>query len=138
MRRSAALAIAAGGIVGATCRWAAIELWPTGRGFPWAVFVVNVVGSFIVGVALAEEWDHPTWSLWARDAIGIGFCGGLTTFSTFAVETAGFLRDGRTSLAFTYVSASLAAAVCAAIAGAAARRRVGALSLPLEGPDDVR
>jgi CrcB protein len=108
-----------------------------GGGFPWAVFVVNVVGSFIVGVALAEESAHPTWNLWARDAIGIGFCGGLTTFSTFAVETAGFLRDDRISLAVTYLAASLVAAVCAAVAGAASRRRIGALALPLEGPDEA-
>jgi CrcB protein len=122
-------------MVGATCRWAALDLWPAGPGFPWTVFTVNVVGSFIVGIALAEEWTHPTWSVWARDAVGIGFCGGLTTFSTFAVETAGFLRDGRTGLAFTYAIASLLASVAAAIAGAASRRRVRALTLPLEGPD---
>ncbi len=137
MRRSAVLAIAGGGVVGATCRWAALDLWPAGHGFPWTVFAINVVGSFIVGIALAEEWTHPSWSVWARDAVGIGFCGGLTTFSTFAVETAGFLRDGRAGLAFAYAIASVLASVAAAIAGAATCRRVRALSLPLEGPDTV-
>jgi CrcB protein len=103
------------------------------HGFPWTVFAINVVGSFVVGVALAEEWAHPRWSIWARDAVGIGFCGGLTTMSTFAVETAGFLRDERVALASTYTVASLVAAVGAAFAGAGACRRVRALTLPLEG-----
>lgn len=133
MRRSSVAAIALGGVAGATCRWAALELWPVHDGFPWTVFVINVVGSFVVGVALAEEWTHPAWDVWARDLIGIGFCGGLTTMSTFAVETAGFLRDDRVGLAFTYTAASLAVAVAAAFAGAAACRRVRALTLPLEG-----
>lgn len=133
MRRTSVLAIAGGGVVGASCRWAALDLWPVRHGFPWTVFVINVVGSFVVGVALAEEWTHPTWSIWARDAVGIGFCGGLTTMSTFAVETAGFLRDDRVGLALTYAVASLVAAVAAAFAGAATCRRVRALALPLEG-----
>lgn len=133
MRRSAAAAIAAGGVFGATCRWAVLDVWPVGDGFPWAVFTVNVVGSFVVGVALAEEWRHPSWELWARDAVGIGFCGGLTTMSTFAVETARFVEDDRVALALTYAVASLAAAVVAAVAGALSCRRVRALTLPLEG-----
>jgi CrcB protein len=129
------MVIAVGGMVGATCRWAMLELWPAGHDFPWPIFVVNVVGSFVVGVALAEEARHPAWELWARDAIGIGFCGGLTTFSTFAVESADLLRDGRVSLASTYVFASVSAALLAAVVGAALWRRVGALRLPLEGPE---
>ena len=121
--------------MGATCRWGVIELWPTGRNFPWAVFAVNVIGSFVVGVALAEESLHPAWEWWARDAVGIGFCGGLTTFSTFAVEAAEFLRGGRSGMAAIYTTSSLIVAILAAVAGAATRRRVGALSLPLEGPE---
>jgi CrcB protein len=133
MRRSTAAAIGAGGVAGATCRWAALQLWPVGGGFPWPVFAINVIGSFVVGVALAEEWRHPTWELWARDAVGIGFCGGLTTMSTFAVETAHLLRDGRTSTAIAYTLGSLVAAIAAAVGGALSCRRVRALTLPLEG-----
>jgi CrcB protein len=67
--------------------------------------------------------------------VGIGFCGGLTTFSTFAVESAELLRDQRAALAAAYVGASVGAALLAAVAGAAVSRRVGALRLPLEGPE---
>lgn len=108
-------------------------MWAPRDGFPWTIFVVNVVGSFVVGIALAEEAAHPTWELIARYAVGIGFCGGLTTFSTFAVETATMLDDGRTALAATYIGASVAASIAAAVAGGLTRRRVGALRLPLEG-----
>lgn len=121
--------------MGATCRWAALQVWPVGHDFPWTVFAVNVIGSFVVGVALAEEWRHPRWELWARDAVGIGFCGGLTTMSTFAVETARFVEDDRVALAITYAVASLVAAVVAAVIGALSCRRVRALTLPLEGGD---
>jgi CrcB protein len=133
VRSKPAAAIALGAVVGATCRWGLLQVWPMRGGFPWTVFLINVVGSFVVGVALAEEIDHPTWELWIRDAIGIGFCGGLTTFSTFAVETASFLRDDRLPLALSYVGSSVVLAIVAAIAGAGTRRRVSSLQLPLEG-----
>jgi fluoride exporter len=103
-------------------------------GFPWPVFLLNVVGSAILGAALAEDLAHPRADVLLRDGIGIGFCGGLTTFSTFAVEVVDLSRDGRTGLAATYLVASVVVAIAAALAGAAAFRRVRALSLPLEGP----
>jgi CrcB protein len=133
MRNRSLVAIAVGGSVGASCRWALLELWPIGNGFPWTVFAINVVGSFIVGVALAEDALHPKWRTWARDAIGIGFCGGLTTFSTFAVETARFLRDDRLALAVSYTASSTVLSIAAAVAGALACRRVTGLTEPLEG-----
>jgi CrcB protein len=133
MRARGFVAIAVGGAVGASCRWGLIELWPVDGGFPWPVFAVNVVGSFVVGVALAEQALHPALRPWARDAIGIGFCGGLTTFSTFAVETAGFVRDDRWLLAATYTTTSAVLTIAAAVAGALACRRVAGLTQPLEG-----
>ena len=63
-----------------------IAAWPVGTGLPWTVFLLNCGGSFVLGVLLAEEWAHPRARLLLHDAGGIGFCGGLTTFSTYAVE----------------------------------------------------
>ena len=102
-------------------------------GFPWAVFAVNVAGSALVGVALAEEATHPRARLLLGDGLAVGFCGGLTTFSTLAVETADLARDGRGGLAVVYVVASVVAGIVAALAGAAAFRRTRALMLPVEG-----
>ena len=128
-----ALAIGLGGALGAAFRWWVLDATPVGDGFPWPVFAINVAGSALLGVVVAEEWRHPRARLALHDAAGIGFCGGLTTFSTFAVEVARFLHDGRIALAFSYSLSSVAAAVVAAVAGAAALRQLRALDMPLEG-----
>ena len=86
----------------------------------------------LLGVLLAEEWSHPRNRLLLHDAGGIGFCGGLTTFSTFALEVVDLTRDGDPSMAVVYAVASVAAAMAAVTAGAGALRRVRALQLPLE------
>ena len=130
--RSRAIAIAIGGILGASLRWAVIAATGPPAGFPWAVFAINVGGSAVLGAVLAEETRHAGRRLLLHDGIGIGFCGGLTTFSTFAVEVAGFLRTHRAGLAVTYMFASVVVGILAAVAGAAALRSVKALTLPLE------
>lgn len=131
MSRARAATIAAGGIAGAALRWAVVTTVAAGR-FPWPVLAVNVGGSFLLGVLLAEEWDHPKARLLLHDAGAIGFCGGLTTFSTFAVEVADLMRDGHAAIAGWYTLASVAGTVVAVVAGAATLRRVRALTLPLE------
>ena len=118
-------------MLGAGLRWAVLTLSPPGR-FPWPVLVINVVGSFLLGVVMAEEWAHPRRRLLLHDAAGIGFCGGLTTMSTFAVEVAELLRDDHPATAYGYVAASLAGGLLAVVAGAAVLHRARALTLPLE------
>lgn len=124
-------AVAAGGIVGAATRWAVVAASPMGD-FPWPVLAVNLAGSFLLGVVLAEEWTHPGAHLLLHDAAGIGFCGGLTTFSTFAVETAVLVDDGRAAAATVYGAVSVIGTLLAVLAGAGVLRRVRALTLPLE------
>lgn len=130
--RSSALAVAAGAAVGASMRWYVFTTVAVSGGFPWATFWINVAGSAGVGVVLAEEWRHPRHRILLRDAAGIGLCGGLTTFSTYAVEIANLLRAERVALAVGYGVASVAASLLAAVIGAASLRRVRALTLPLE------
>ena len=128
-----ALAIAAGGILGSAVRWAVIEALADPTGFPWPVFAINVAGSALLGAALAEEWAHPRARILLHDVVAIGFCGGLTTFSTFAVEVAGLGRAGRPELALVYVLASVVAGVAAGLLGAGMFRHVDALRRPVEG-----
>lgn len=99
---------------------------------PWPVFVINVVGSVLLGVLLAEEWPHSSLRVLLHDAGGIGFCGGLTTFSTFSVEVVNLTRAGQTAIAIVYTTLSLLAAIAGVVAGAAALRRLRAVALPLE------
>ena len=64
-------------------------------GFPWSTLVVNLAGSFLLGVAvtvMVERWS-PT--RFARPFVAIGFCGGFTTFSTMVVEAAQRGQHGR-------------------------------------------
>lgn len=79
------LAIAIAGGLGAALRYGLQVLWPArGTNLPRGVLVANIVGSFIAGFA-AGLLAH-TSTAWFVIVI-TGFCGGLTTFSTFAVET---------------------------------------------------
>lgn len=120
-----------GGIAGASLRWAVLTTVLPGR-FPWPVLAVNVAGSVLLGVLLAEEPTHPALRTLLHDAGAIGFCGGLTTFSTFALEVVNLVRAGDTALAAVYSGTSVAGALAGVVVGAAALRHVRAITLPLE------
>ena len=129
--RARAAAIAGGGAIGASCRWFVVQATGT-HAFPWPVLVVNVVGSFVLGVLLAEEPSHPRARIALHDIGAIGFCGGLTTFSTFAIEVVELIEQGRAGSALVYALASVFSTIAAVLAGAALLRRVRAIQLPLE------
>ena len=124
--------IAGGGIVGAALRWAILTSVASPGRVPWPVLGINVAGSLLLGVLLAEEWDHPRARLLLHDLGGIGFCGGLTTFSTFAVEIVDLVRDDAVGAAITYGVLSVGLSIAAIVVGAAAMRRVRAAAVPLE------
>lgn len=125
-------AVAMGGVAGAGVRWLALIGLEAAGDFPWPVLALNLAGSFALGVVLAEEWTHPRAHLALHDFAGIGFCGGLTTFSTFAVETAVLLDAGPAGTGLAYAAASLLGAPAAVFAGARLFRRARAVTLPLE------
>jgi CrcB protein len=79
----------------------------------WAIGAINVAGSFLLGLALAGGW----WSEEARLAVGTGFLGGFTTYSTFTVQAVTEADGGRAATAALYVAASVALGLLAAWAG---------------------
>ncbi len=112
-----------GGFLGANARyllggWMAAR-W--GAGFPYGTFVINVSGSFILGVVMGLLEGHllsPT----VRVAVGIGFVGAYTTFSTFTYETMRLIEDGSVLLALVNVFGSVAIGLAATVVGLAAGR----------------
>jgi CrcB protein len=100
--------------------------------FPWPVLLVNLAGAILLGILLAEEWSHPRARLLLHDFGGIGFCGGLTTFSTFSLEVVDLVRNGNASTAVAYTIISVVSSIAGVTIGAAGLRQVRAITLPLE------
>lgn len=112
------LVIAFGGGLGAVARYALggwVHGW-AGSSFPWGTLVVNVVGSFVLGLGLRVLEGVAAGPEW-RAFLAIGVAGGFTTFSTFGYEALGLLQGGRTGAAFGYVLGSVVLGVVAVFAG---------------------
>jgi CrcB protein len=90
----------------------------TGGGFPWGTCVVNVSGSFVLGVVTGLGLYHGLSSD-VRVVAGTGFCGAYTTFSTFTYETLQLVEGGARWSARRYVALNVAGAVAAAGIGLA-------------------
>jgi fluoride exporter len=80
------LAVAAGGAVGSVLRYL-ISRMPFVAVLPWATLLVNVVGSFVLGLFLTVAGSRVEISQEARAFVAIGLLGGFTTFSTFSQQT---------------------------------------------------
>ncbi|MEM7273267.1 MAG: CrcB family protein [Actinomycetota bacterium] len=107
------LAVALGGAVGTLARWGILEsITEDGRSV--AVFGCNVVGSLLVG-AIAGQRERVS-ARWHR-LLATGFAGGLTTFSTYAVEVASLLDDGSVGAATVTGAVTPIAAVASAGVG---------------------
>ena len=106
------VAVVIAGAIGSVLRYAVARAFPS-RGFPWAVLIVNVIGSAIGGAVLALA-EHASISADLRMILLTGFCGGLTTFSTFAVDSVQLVLDGRTREVVASITANLVLGVGAA------------------------
>lgn len=111
--------VAAGGVVGAVCRYEAGVLWPTASmSFPWTTLGINLLGSLglaVVVVLAADAWPHRSW---LRPLIGTGVIGGFTTFSTFSVDVQRLLTNGQAPIAISYLALTLAGCGASTWAGA--------------------
>ncbi len=75
--------------------------------FPFGTLVVNVIGSFIIGIIIFYLDAQELISYQTRILLTIGFCGGLTTFSTFTYETFSLMKDSEYLLAFLNIILSI-------------------------------
>ena len=107
---AAVAAVALGGAAGAAVRWGVIEATGATSVFPWWTLLVNIVGCLLLGLLLGAGEQ-------LRLPLGVGFCGGLTTMSTFSVEAARLVDTAHVDIAAAYVASSLAGGVAAVVCG---------------------
>ena len=111
------LVAAAGGAVARVV----LDLWVherVGRPFRWGTFVVNVSGSFALGVVTGLALEHGLGDA-ARTVVGAGGLGAYTTFSTFSAEAVHLVETGRPEAALRYVGWTVVVGLAAAMAGLA-------------------
>jgi CrcB protein len=105
------LAVFLGGAGGTGLRFGMDSLFPAQDGFPVATLVINLLGSFTLGVLVGRVW--PAAPHWLRAALGPGLLGGFTTFSAVTVATITLPPP----VAAAYLAASFLGGVAAAFAG---------------------
>ena len=112
------LLVLLGGAVGAPARYLADRAVQrrSDSVFPWGTLCVNVIGSLVLGAVAAVVYagSAPEWVL---TLVGTGFCGALTTFSTFGYETVRLLEDGARGEALANAAVSLVVGMLACAAG---------------------
>jgi CrcB protein len=117
-------AVFTGGALGAGVRTGLVQLSPAAAGsWPWVTFSVNVVGSLLLGYVVTCLPERMPVTAYAQSFLGTGFCGALTTFSTFQVELLTMLDRGAIALAALYCAGSVVAGLAGVGLGTAAVRR---------------
>lgn len=95
-----------------------------GTRFPYGTLVINITGSFLIGMTFALLTAKTRWSPNWRYLIPIGFIGGYTTFSSFEYETLRTIQDGQIGAGILYVAVSVIFGFAAVWGGVIAGRAV--------------
>lgn len=108
------LLISVFGFIGVLCRYGIDQQIVSGNnGFPASTLLVNIMGSFLAGCVYAIS-SHRDLSLTLQSALLVGFCGGFTTFSAYALQTLILLERGKLSSALAFVILSPSVGLLAA------------------------
>ncbi len=120
------LMVGVGGCVGSILRfWLGSYIGgKMGARFPYGTLVINVSGSFLVGLVFAVLTARTQWSPNWRYLIPIGFIGGYTTFSSFEYETLRTIQDGQLGLGLLYIALSVGFGFVAVWGGFVAGRAI--------------
>lgn len=103
-----------GGFIGSVLRYLVglLPMQPS-NGFPVKTLLINVLGSFALGLIAAAAAKNPALDPKIVLMLKVGVCGGFTTFSTFAYEAQNLMQSGSTGLALVYVLLSITLGVAA-------------------------
>ena len=124
------IAAGIGGAIGAMTRYGVSQIpLLTMSLFPYATLAVNVLGSFVIGFVAGAASKTAVISPAAAVFWKAGFCGGLTTFSTFSLETVGLFEKKQWGIAGAYIAASIALTIAGVALG-----RLLALSVFRDNP----
>ena len=116
-------AIAVGGMVGASARYAVELALPHASGaWPWATFWTNALGCFLIGILMVFVTETGRAHPLLRPFVGVGVLGGYTTFSTYAVQVTQLAEGGDPARALAYLVGTLLAALVAVTLGVASAR----------------
>jgi fluoride exporter len=107
------LLVAIAGACGVMARYAIGKATLHSDALIWSTVGINIAGSFLLGLLVAEHW----FSRDVREALGVGFLGGFTTFSTFSVQVVMDVDAGEPWRAFGYLVASVVGGIAAATCG---------------------
>lgn len=124
-----------GGTFGAAGREGVALAVPDLDRLPAAIPIVNIVGAFLLGyltVAVARRLPGDPRGPRLKLLLGTGFCGGFTTYSSLAIDTAVLLEDSRVDLATIYVLATVLVGAVATFAGILVGTRVDAEAPPAD------
>lgn len=110
------LFVATGGGLGALLRYA-MYLLVKPQPFPTTTLLINVTGSFLIGIIMAYSLKENSFPESTKLFLATGICGGFTTFSAFSLENIQLLQAGRYYLAFIYIITSVVAGIAAAALG---------------------
>jgi fluoride exporter len=120
MNMTSLLMVGAGGFLGSVTRYVTVYFVDRKMNalFPYGTLTVNILGSFILGLVLGITYKTPSpgnsnWKLF----LTTGFCGGFTTFSTFALDNINLLEQKVAGVSALYIIASLAATLLAVFTG---------------------
>jgi CrcB protein len=120
-----ALAIMIAGSLGALTRYALqAVIEPRTGDLPWGTFVINISGSFLLGLIFTLTTERINVEPWLRTALTVGFLGAYTTFSTLAFETVRLIDGGQMLAAFLNMAGSAVIGVLAVVAGIGVARMV--------------
>lgn len=112
------LVIAVGGFLGTLCRYELSAYWvQPSSAFPMAIFAINVSGSVLIGLIITHVMENMRPTRFLRPLTCVGFLGGWTTMSTFAVGSDHLISAGHPILAVVYIAATLIVAPLAAAIG---------------------